>query len=167
MLPAATNWIRQLKLRRHPEGGYYRETYRAKDTVSATALPDRFAGSRRFSTAIYFLLQGKDISRLHRLQSDELWHFYAGYALTIDLITPAGQHKRIKLGKNPKRGESFQAVIPAGCWFGAAVNNQRAYSLVGCTVAPGFDFADFEQADRRQLLVQYPQHADIIRRLTN
>ena len=166
MIPNAASWIRRLKLRRHPEGGYYRETYRAKDTVPAKALPRRFAGQRCFSTAIYFLLRGHDISRLHRLQSDELWHFYAGGALTIHIITPPGQHKLIKLGKNPKRGESFQVVIPSGGWFGAAVNNPRAYSLVGCTVAPGFDFADFEPGNCRQLLAQYPQHAKIIRRLT-
>lgn len=160
----AASLIRRLKLRRHPEGGYYRETYRAKE--SAKGLPRRFAGSRCFSTAIYFLLRGKDVSRLHRLQSDELWHFYAGGALSIHVITPAGKHQLVKLGNNLKRGEAFQAAIPAGCWFGAALNKRRAYSLVGCTVAPGFDFADFEPADRRRLLAQYPQHAKIIRSLT-
>ncbi len=165
-MTAAASWIRRLKLRRHPEGGYYRETYRSRDTVRAGALPRRLAGSRCCSTAIYFLLRGKDISALHRLRCDELWHFYAGGALSIQIITPAGRRRTIKLGKHPGRGEAFQAVIPAGCWFGAAVNRPRAYALVGCTVAPGFDFADFEPGDRRQLLAQYPQHARLIRRLT-
>lgn len=166
MSNSATAWIRRLKLRQHPEGGYFRETYRARETVAANALPRRFSGARRFSTAIYFLLRSGEVSRLHRIPSDEVWHYYAGSALTLHALSRAGQHQVLRLGPDPERGESFQAVIRAGCWFGATVNRPRSYTLVGCTVAPAFDFSDFELADRRQLLARFPGLAAIIRRLT-
>ncbi|MBU4200472.1 MAG: cupin domain-containing protein [Verrucomicrobia bacterium] len=162
----ASYWIDQLALRKHPEGGYFRETYRAKESLAASALPRRFSGDRRLSTAIYFLLQGQDVSRFHRIKSDELWHYYAGSALTLHVLDPAGGYTTIRLGPNPEQGELFQACLQAGNWFGATVDDPHSYALVGCTVAPGFDFADFELADRRQLLISHPQHAAIIRRLT-
>ena len=161
----AKTLIEQLALARHPEGGWFKETYRASDTLGAQALPARFGGDRSVSTAIYFLLEAGDISALHRIQSDEVWHFYAGSALRVHGIFPDGRCQEWKLGANMAAGEQFQAVVPAGCWFGAELAAD-GFALVGCTVAPGFDFADFELAQAQQLLDRYPQHAALIQRLT-
>lgn len=158
--------VRSLNLARHPEGGWYRETYRSPLTIPVAALPDSFGGERSVCTAIYFLLERGDISALHRIKSDELWHFHAGAALTIHVFTPAGECRQIGLGSNIGAGESFQAMVPAGCWFGAEISAGGDFSLVGCTVAPGFDFDDFEMAAGEQLARIYPDHGEVIRRLT-
>ena len=165
--PPAAELITRLNLARHPEGGWYRETYRATGVIPGDLLPERCAGARSFCSAIYFLLERGDISALHRIRSDELWHFYAGASLTVHVITPRGEYHPLRLGADIAAGESFQAVVPAGCWFGAEVPAGGAFSLVGCTVAPGFDFADFEMGNRDLLLRQFPAHAGIIRRLTH
>lgn len=157
--------IKQLGLTKHPEGGWYRETYRCSETTTAAALPERFSGDRAFSTAIYYLLGKNDVSALHRIKSDEIWHFYEGTALTVHLFTPHGEHRALKLGSDLVSGEIYQAVVPAGCWFGAEVTGAGNYSLVGCTVAPGFDFADFEMGNYELLLKQFSEHTEIIRRL--
>ncbi len=159
--------VRRFGLARHPEGGWYRETYRSSETVAGDALPARFGGSRSFCTAIYFLLERGDISALHRIRSDEIWHFYAGAPLAVHVLTPRGEHRELKLGPDFGAGQSFQAVVAAGCWFGAEVAGPGEYSLVGCTVAPGFDFADFQLGSRSDLLQAYPQHEEIINRLSS
>jgi len=146
----AAYWIEKLQLLPHPEGGHYRETYR-KDPVSS---------------AIFFLLQSGERSRLHRLKSDELWHFHVGSPLTLFLIHPGGRLETLSLGDSPEKGEVLQAVVPAGCWFGARVNEPDSFALIGCTVAPGFLFEDFELADRHELTRQFPQHRKIIEKLT-
>jgi predicted cupin superfamily sugar epimerase len=160
----AAYWIRALDMARHPEGGWFAESYRAAGTIPAGALPEQFTGPRSFCTAIHFLLEQGDFSGLHRLQSDEMWHFYTGDPLAVHVIAPDGGYRRILLGNSPERGECFQAVVPAGCWFGAEPSG--SYTLVGCTVAPGFDFADFEMAGRAGLTACHPQHAALIARLT-
>ena len=152
----ARSWIERLKLTAHPEGGYYRETYRSSAE----------AGGRACSTAIYYLLPSEEISTLHRLRSDELFHFYAGSPMSVHVLDPAGDYEQISLGHDPGGGAVFQATVPAGCWFGATVEQPNSFALVGCTVAPGFDFDDFEQARRAVLLEQYPQHRSLIERLT-
>ncbi len=152
-------WIKQLGLTKHPEGGYYRETYRASGKINVH-------GERNYSTAIYFLLNKSDISKLHRLKSDEIWHFYEGSSLTIFAIDQQGELSKIKLGLNTDRGEVFQVVIKAGTWFGARLNDRAGYVLVGCTVSPGFDFQDFELAKREELVSLFPQHKKIIEELT-
>jgi len=162
----AEELVRRLELTRHPEGGWYRESYRSAEVIPAAALPDRFSGPRSYSTSIYFLLERGDISALHRIKSDELWHFYAGGTLAIQVITATGEHLKLELGSDLASGASFQAMVPAGCWFGAELSGVGDHSLVGCTVAPGFDFSDFEMGGRDELLRQYPGHADVIRRLT-
>ena len=162
----AADWIERLGLVPHPEGGHFRETYRAPECMAGTDLPPRYGGSRAFGTAIYFLLRSGEASRLHRIKSDEIWHFYAGGPLAIFLIHPAGNLHEIALGLDFDHGQRPQAVVPAGTWFGAAPLPDTLYSLVGCTVAPGFDFADFELADRRRLSDAYPQHHALIERLT-
>jgi len=162
----ANYWVEKYAMQPHPEGGYFAETYRATETIPHQALPKRFSGSRSFGTGIYFLLENHHFSALHRIQSDELWHFYAGGSLHVYVIHQENTLQIIKLGNNPDQGEVFQAVVPAGAWFGSKPAANTTYSLVGCTVAPGFDFADFEMADRAQMLRQYPQHTAEITLLT-
>jgi predicted cupin superfamily sugar epimerase len=163
--PNARYWIEKLRLSPHPEGGYFRETYRADSIIPASALPS-FGGARSASTAIYFLLEGENFSGFHRILSDEMWHFYGGSTLAVHQIAPSGEHSSILLGSDPDAGEVFQAVVPAGYWFASQVADRHGWSLVACTVAPGFDFADFEMARREDLVARYPQHSDLIRRLT-
>jgi predicted cupin superfamily sugar epimerase len=162
----ASYWIEKLHMQPHPEGGFYAETYRSHEHILGEHLPGRYNGDRSFATAIYFLVEGGRFSALHRISSDEMWHFYTGTRLTIYAIEPQGDLQTIHLGNNPDEGEVFQAVVKAGCWFGSIAKDPDGYALVGCTVAPGFDFADFELADRREMLQQFPQHRSIIEALT-
>jgi hypothetical protein len=129
-------------------------------------LPHRFAGPRAFSTAIYFLLERDDFSALHRIHQDEIWHFYEGSSLTVHVIDCEGSYSALRLGRDLVAGDLPQAVVKAGCLFGATVNDQNSYALCGCTVAPGFDFADFTMLSRDELLRQYPQHGPKIEKLT-
>ena len=165
MLPEAQYWIEQLALLPHPEGGYYKETYRSQEEIDSESLPTRFNGVRNFSTAIYFLLPSEDRSLFHRIKSDELWHFHKGSSLSIYVLSD-NNIKIYVLGDNPARGESLQVVIPANTWFGAQVNEPRSYTLAGCTVAPGFDFNDFELAKRDELLREYPAFKEVVIQLT-
>ena len=175
----AQYWIHKLQLSPHPEGGYYRQTYRSDLTIARAGLPPAFPGDRQASTAIYFLLEGKNFSAFHRLRSDEVWHFYAGAPLVVHVISPSGDYSIISLGADPDAGQVLQAVVPAGCWFAShVVENahppaksagrvgQPSWSLVGCTVSPGFEFEDFELAEREQLANKFPCQRQIIERLT-
>lgn len=166
-MKTAEYWIENLNLQPHPEGGYFREAYRSEEVIPQHALPDRFAGDRAFSTCIYYLLNRKQYSAFHAIQQDEVWHFYEGSPLTLHILNPNEAYTSVKLGRDPDVGESLQAVVRAGNWFAAAVNNTQSYSLVACTVAPGFDFPDFKLADRIYLLELFPEHRDLIERYTN
>lgn len=159
-------WIRTLKLEPHPEGGYFRQTYRSSVTIAREALPQGFTGRRAASTAIYFMLEGKNFSAFHRLRSDEVWHFYAGSPLVVHVIDPSGKLNTIVLGREPEMDQSLQAVVPAGSWFASHVLDWQSFALVGCTVAPGFDFDDFELGRRGELTAAFPQHRELIARLT-
>jgi uncharacterized protein len=158
--PTVDDLVRTLGLVPHPEGGFYRETYRAERAVETPH------GLRPASTAIYFLVPGDAFSALHRIASDELWHHYAGAPLRVVQIDERGERVDALLGRDLAAGQRPQACVPAGVWFGAHVDGDGAWALVGCTVAPGFDFADFELGDRDALLARFPQHAAIIERLT-
>jgi predicted cupin superfamily sugar epimerase len=147
----AETWIRELALERHPEGGWYRRVY---------ASEMRTVNGRPVMTSIYYLLEGSDFSALHRLQSDEQWHFYAGDPLTLHLIHPGGTGSEAVL----RSGGPLQFTVKAGQLFGATVDGD--YALVGCTVAPGFDFSEFEMPSRDALLRAYPEYGGLIRRLT-
>ncbi|NWG37073.1 MAG: cupin domain-containing protein [Nitrososphaera sp.] len=153
----ARDWVKKLGLAKHPEGGYFRETFRSKIQVSAPG----FSGKRSASTAIYYLLESGRFSAFHRIKSDELWHLYAGSPLVLHVIEN-GKMSRVTLG----RGQAPQAAVRAGCWFAASVARPGSYSLAGCTVAPGFDFADWEMGKREELLREYPDHRRIIERYT-
>jgi predicted cupin superfamily sugar epimerase len=161
----AKDYVGKLKLQPHPEGGYYRRTYESDEQLTVAALPDRFTGDRFISTAIYFLLEGADYSAFHRIKSDEVWHFYAGAGLHIYVIYPDGRGEQLLLGDDLHNGYQFQQVVKAGCWFASKPAKIESFSLVGCTVAPGFDFADFEMAAQEDLLQHYPQHREWIESL--
>ncbi len=162
----AKSWINKLRLIPHPEGGYYKEIYRAEGIISQPNLPVRYNGGRAYSTSIYYLLEGNDFSSLHRLDSDEQWFHIDGSALIIHSISPDGTYTQQKIGKDIPNGESLYAVVKHGSWFGGTVDNKDSFSLVGCVVAPGFDFDDFELAKREELLMQYPAHKRLIEQLT-
>ncbi|HEY1060125.1 MAG TPA: cupin domain-containing protein [Daejeonella sp.] len=157
------NLIHQYNLLPHPEGGYFKETYRSEESIPANGLPLRFSGGRAFSTAIYFLLLKDLFSAFHRIKSDECWHFYEGESLKVHVLHLNGTYELIRLGKNRDAGEVYQAIVPAGAWFASETSGE--YSFVGCTVAPGFDFADFELARAEELKSEYPEYASLIERL--
>ena len=162
-----TALIEKLKLQPHPEGGFFAETYRATDTVKPNA--EHFDGAEKASaTSIYFLLETHNFSAFHRIKSDEQWHFYEGSPVEIRIIDrQTGELTTHVLG-NPVTtpGASFQVVVPARSWFAASIQGDQPYSLVGCTVSPGFEFQDFELADRAALQREHPQHQTIIEQYT-
>jgi len=166
MMKDAKYWIEKLALEAHPEGGFYRQTYKADLVLPREALPPQFTGPRAAFTAIYFLLEGKSFSAFHRLRSDELWHFYAGAPLVVHVISESGEYSKILLGSDPDAGEELQAVVKAECWFASHEKDGKSFALVGCTVAPGFDFEDFELAKRDELTRHYPQHRELIEKFT-
>lgn len=167
-MKSAGYWIEKLQLQPHPEGGFFRQTFKSDLSVgqNANRAGEPGANLRAASTAIYFLLEGENFSALHRLRSDEVWHFYAGAPLKVEVIEPDGRQHSIQLGTDPDAGEWPQAVVRAGCWFGSHVADWKSWALVGCTVAPGFEFEDFELARREELTARYPQHRGLIERLT-
>ncbi len=162
----AEYWINRLQLTTHIEGGAFREIYRSPVSAPLSALPSSFTGDRSFCTSIYFLLQQHQFSAFHKIKSDEIWHFYYGDPLIVYEIDQQGRLIEHRLGCDPDNNESFQCVIIAGNWFAARLAPGGDYSLVGCTVSPGFDFVDFELANRAVLAAAYPQHEDLIRQLT-
>lgn len=166
MRPAADYWIQQLQLTEHIEGGAFREVYRSPLQVAAPALPASFGASRHISTSIYFLLKQDQFSAFHRIKSDELWHFYYGDPLVVYELLPTGTLIEHLLGNDPEQGQQFQCTVKAGSWFASRVQSGGTYSLVGCTVSPGFDFADFELAERETLTKEYPAHSTLIGQLT-
>ncbi len=159
-------YIEKLGLQPHPEGGYFKEIYRSGEIILPEVLPNKLKRERSVSTSIYFVLEGSHVSKFHCLKSDELWHFYDGSRIKIYIISKTGDLSEVILGKEIEKGEVFQAVIPAGHWFAAEVMEKSSFSLVGCTVSPGFDFEDFELADRKDLLEMYPMHRQIIEKFT-
>ncbi len=166
MKKIAKEWIENLDLIKHPEGGWYRENYRSSEIILKENLPDRFTGDRSFSTSIYFLLSSDEFSAFHRIKQDEIWHFYDGSPLTIHIIDEEGNYFDLLLGKEFSENESLQVVVKAGCLFGASLKEENSYSLVGCSVAPGFDFDDFEMPSRTILMKQYPKYKTIIEKIS-
>ncbi len=159
-------YIKKLNLIPHPEGGYFREVYRSDELLKNEVLPGRYIGNRTFSTSIYFLLEGEQKSLLHKLKSDEIWHFYDGSSVKLYTIDSEGKVLRRLLGRNIDEGESMQLVIKRGYWFCAEVSDENSFSLFGCTVTPGFDFSDFELGERKELLQLYPQHEEFVKKFT-
>lgn len=156
----AEELIRTLELKPHPEGGYYRETYRGPSLIPG------HAPSRHYSTAIYYLLVAGARSRMHRLASDEMFHFYLGDPVTWVLLEKDGNWRKVVLGPNLAAGQSVQLLIPAGTWFGGYLDAGGKFALMGTTVAPGFEFEDFHLGTREELSRLFPQAQAEILRLT-
>lgn len=159
-------WIDQLNLLPHPEGGYYKEVYRSSESVLPEALPKRFHGTRCFATSIYFLLEEGNFSAFHKIKADETWYYHAGGSLDIYMLSK-GALKKVTIGKNLELGQQLQYTVPANTWFASEISpsSDPAYCLAGCAVAPGFDFEDFEMAKRADLLNEFPESEEIIRKL--
>lgn len=156
----ADYFIQKLDMTPHIEGGYYKECLLSTDPVQREDI-----SSKTLWSSIYFLLQTGEVSHFHRLKSDEIWYFHSGMPLTIYMISPEGELICKQLGLNISKGESPQVLVPKGYIFGSALN-EDGYSLVGCMVAPSFSYEDFELFERIELLEQYPQHEDVIKKLT-
>jgi predicted cupin superfamily sugar epimerase len=161
----AEKLIAHYSLLPHPEGGWYKETYRSTNNIIQNALPSNFTEGRVFSTAIYFLLEQGNFSAFHKIQSDECWHFYSGQTLLVYVINIDGNLDIIKLGSDIDNGEVFQYVVPANCWFASIPANHAEFCFVGCTVSPGFDFNDFELAKADDLINEFPKLSEEIKKL--
>ncbi len=157
--------IEALGLTPHPEGGYYRETYRSDLSLPAGSLPAH-SGQRCASTAIYYLLTPETFSAMHRVASDELFHFYAGDAVEMLMLHPDGRGEQVVIGNDLAKGQRPQIGVPAGAWQGCRLVPGGRFALMGCTVAPGFEFDDFTMARREELLAAYPTWGDAIVALT-
>ncbi len=158
--------VKLLNLKPHPEGGFFRETYRSEEGIQEEALPEGYSGPRNFSTAIYYLLTPGTCSRMHRLASDEVFHYYLGDPVTWLLLHPGGKVERIVMGSLLEKGHRLQVVIPAGTWFGGALDDRGMFALMGTTVAPGFDTDDFILGNREELLKGWPTCENEIVKLT-
>jgi predicted cupin superfamily sugar epimerase len=160
--PSAQTWIQHLKMNRHVEGGWYSEVYRSSLLLPAAQISPAFTGDRSASTHIYFLLEKENFSAFHRIRSDEIWHFYSGHPIIVYEIEPSGEITEHLLGNDPSAAQSLCCVIKANNWFASKVVTGGEYGLAGCTVAPGFDFADFELAEKEKLQKEFPQHTELI-----
>jgi arsenate reductase (glutaredoxin) len=150
----ANQWIERLGLSPHPEGGFFSETYRSNLTIAQEQLGAGFSGPRASSTAIYYLLDDANFSAIHRISSDEMWHFYAGTPLRVEGLHPDGRRQDWILHNDPRVGRP-QGIVPAQTWFGSRLVEPNGYALVGCTVSPGFDFSDFESKGIEPVIVEY------------
>jgi predicted cupin superfamily sugar epimerase len=163
----ADELIHLLRLQPHPkEGGYFRETYRSDELLSPAALAPRYGAARSVGTAIYYLLTPTTYSAIHRLKSDEVFHFYLGGPVRMLQLFPDGGGETIILGSDLVRGQRLQTVVPRGVWQGSLLEPGGDFALLGCTVAPGFDYADYEAGQRESLVRRYPQFTDLIQSLT-
>ncbi len=159
--------IKALELEPHPEGGYFKETYRSDLVISKEGLSNHYSGSRVASTAIYFLLTKEEPkSYLHKLKSDEIFHLYDGGPVEILLLYPNGDGEIQTLGRDLEKGERPQVLIPKGTWFGGLLNKTASYALIGCTVAPGFEFEDFTLEISKDLAARYSDFSEMIETLT-
>lgn len=158
--------IETLGLKQHPEGGFYSETYRSEEEIPESVLGKPFDGNRNYATGIYFLLTSDTFSAFHKINQDEMWHFYEGSSVTIHMINMEGEYSSHKLGLDFKNGERPQFNVPKGVWFAAEVSEQNSYVLVGCNVFPGFDFKDFELAERETFSSSFPVHKELIKKFT-
>lgn len=166
-MPTAEELIALLDLRPLPlEGGYYRETYRSTDRLPAANLPARYQTDKAAQTAIYYLLTPETFSALHRLPTDEIFHYYLGSPVQMLQLMPDGSGQVVTLGTDLAAGQRPQVVVPRGIWQGSNLVPGGTFALLGTTMAPGFDFADYEAGDRDRLVAEYPRFADLIRSLT-
>ena len=163
----AQDIIKKLNLKVHPtEGGYYIETYRSKDIINENNLPNRYNKDKSICTAIYFFLTPDTFSEIHKIPTDEIFHFYAGDTVEMLQLDPNGEGKIIKIGNNINEDEQPQVIVPANCWQGSRLIKGGKYALMGTTVSPGFDFEDYKTANKEELIRKYPDFKEIIEFLT-
>ena len=165
-LDKAQKVIEKLKLQEHPEGGYFKETYRSEALIPHDSLVGNFKGDRNISTAIYFMLTSEMFSAFHKVEQDELWHFHFGSSIELHTISPEGIHATHIIGNDIMNGEQPQLTVEGGDWFCAKVKDSNSFSLVSCTVAPGFDFRDFILPSKDEMVKLFPQHETIISEFT-
>lgn len=168
-MPSASQIIEALRLQPHPiEGGYFRETYRSADSIPAAHLPPRYRAEtgRSIGTAIYYLLTADTFSEMHRLPTEEVFHLYLGGPVRMLQLDPDCGGREILIGPDVLAGQQPQVIVPPGIWQGSRLEPGGEFALLGATMAPGFDYADYEQGRRGDLMTQYPQFATIIRDLT-
>ncbi|MDD7885229.1 cupin domain-containing protein [Flavivirga sp. 57AJ16] len=158
--------IDQLELQAHPEGGYFKEVYRSEGTINKENLGEDFSGQRNYATSIYFLLTSESFSAFHRIKQDEIWHFYKGAPIKLHIISNVGIYSNVIIGNDIEKKQNPQFVVKAKDWFAAEVLDKNSYTLVGCTVSPGFDFNDFELPKRDMLISKFPEHKDLITAFT-
>lgn len=159
--------IKKLELAPHPEGGYFKETYRSQGKIEKEYLPDEYGSDRNYATCIYFLLTADTFSAFHKINQDEIWHFYDGSPIELHILSEDGNHSKVIIGNNFSKEHIPQYVVPGGCWFAAKVMDNEAYALVGCTVSPGFDFKDFVLPSRKELIAKFPEHQQLITNFTH
>lgn len=162
-----TEIITFFNLTEHPEGGYYKETYRSVGEILSENLDSEFDGNRNYCTSIYFLLTSDKFSAFHKINQDEIWHFYTGTTLKLHLISPVGEYSFVLIGNNFIDGETPQFTVPAHHYFAAEVLEKNSFSFMGCTVSPGFDFRDFKLPSCKELSQEFPKHSKIITQLTH
>lgn len=158
-LTQADYWINHLRLKPHPEGGYYNEVFRSEQQVTRKGESQL----KNSCTSIHYLLQNSDFSSFHKLQSDEIWYFHAGSPLHIHILGPDGQYERKELSINETG--SLSVIIEAGAWFAAEIPSRLGFSLASCVVAPGFEFSEFELGEKEKLTGMYSAQAELIDRL--
>lgn len=162
----AQELIKRFHMHPHPEGGYYAEVYKSDIDIPKSVLPKRFNGARATATHIYFLLENGQHSAFHRIAADEMWHAYAGGPLELMMVDD--RHKgevrteTVRIGNSGSSDESFYWIVPAGVWFAARIPKEVDYSFVGCTVSPGFDFADFELRSQEEMIAAFPEQRSFI-----
>jgi len=162
-MATADQIITFLNLKPHlEEGGFFTETYRSSETIPEDSLPSRYNGIRCFGTAIYYLLTSEAFSAMHRLQSDEIFHFYLGDPIEMLQLWPDGSGRVVILGSNILDGMQPQVIVPKGVWQGARLLSGGKFALLGTTVSPGFEFADYESCRRDELVDSYPQFRELI-----
>jgi hypothetical protein len=162
----AEKLVKLLCLKSHPEGGYYKETYRSDEIIGKGALPERYTGDRRYGTAIYYLLTQETFSAIHRVKTDEIYHFYLGDPVELVQLLSDGSGCVVMLGHDISGGALVQTIVLRGTWHGARLAEGGKYALLGTTVSPGFEFADYEIGDRNELIHSYPSFSDTIIALT-
>ncbi len=164
--PSLEEIITKLDLIPHPEGGFYKETYRSEGYIKKDSLSDVYSDKRNYSTCIYFVITSASFSAWHKIHQEEIWHFYLGSSITIHLISPEGEYSAVVLGNDISKGEVPQYVVKGEWWFAVTVNNENSFALTGCTVAPGFDFDDFILPSRSELLELFPHLSKEVTDLT-
>ncbi len=162
----AEGYTKKFSLVPHPEGGMYKEVYRSSLMMPQELLPSKYIQAHSVSTSILFLLNENDFSAFHKITSDEIWHYSAGDGAIIYCISQDGKLTELRLSNDDDPASLVQVIIPAETWFAAETINKKSFILTGCTVAPGFEFSDFTLAVRNELIDLFPQHTELITRLT-